>query len=402
MLAWTALVGGGALAGTLAALALSLDRGPRGVTLTLAALSAAVSGTGLVVVSATDAGALTTAAGALLSLMGVLAGYALGAGILQSLPDPAGNAPKPPAAATTETDVRTAVLLLADVEPARYSARHTSAAIRDLEETDAATVPALLIPFFFAAQNTRYASLGGVSPARAAAGAIAERVATLLDPLLFAGPYPAFCSGEETLDRVMARARSAGHSSFVVAPLGVADSRPFERATEASLDSASQQHVRVASALWGSDEIAVTVAEQVLEVCRGAEVSTGVVLVAHGQPPQWEGAWAAFDEQEVSFVNRIREHLVEGGVPSHGIRVAWAAWREPDVTEAVRHVAALGSERVLVVPACEPVECLDTMIDLPHAVRMARVDVPARVLSAWGDIEPVASALAERIREAVR
>lgn len=401
MFPWVALVGGAASAGLLAACGLALPRVLRGVALSVAALSAGISGLGLVSVASTATDAFATIAGALLSSAGVAAGWVLGAGILQSLP-PARRPPMAPASGIAE-DPRTAVILLADVEPSRYSILHTAAAIRDLEEADAASVPVMFVPFFFAAQRTRYASLAGVSPARDAVRSLTGRLGALLGSEEFTEPVAAFCDGDDTLRDVLAATAGRGHRSVVVARLGVAEGRAFAEALNDALAAGSPARdidTSQTAALWASDDIARLVANRTLTACKGAEPSTGVVLIAHGQPPAWESTWPDFDVQETAFVQRVRECLIEGGVSPANVRVAWAGWREPDVAEATRHVAALGSERVLVVPACDPVECLDTLMDLPQAVRMARVDVPTKVLTAWGDAPEVAEALADAVRSA--
>jgi protoheme ferro-lyase len=79
-------------------------------------------------------------------------------------------------------------------------------------------------------------------------------------------------------------------------------------------------------------------------------------------------------------------------------------WSEPDVTDTVRHLAALGCETVLVVPASMPVESLGTLVDVRQAARFARVPVTTsvEVLDAWGRDPVLIEELASRVREAMR
>jgi hypothetical protein len=69
----------------------------------------------------------------------------------------------------------------------------------------------------------------------------------------------------------------------------------------------------------------------------------------------------------------------------------------------VRHLAALGSELILVVPASMPVETLGTLVDLPGAIDFARLDpgVDVVTLAAWGNDDVLVSELAERVEEAL-
>ena len=101
--------------------------------------------------------------------------------------------------------------------------------------------------------------------------------------------------------------------------------------------------------------------------------TTGVALLMHGQPDAHQQTHAHFDIQENAFCNRVRMMLVEKGIAESNIRLCWMDWRAPDVTETVRHLAALGCDRILVVPACYPFDSMMTMLDLPMSVRQARV-----------------------------
>jgi protoheme ferro-lyase len=135
----------------------------------------------------------------------------------------------------------------------------------------------------------------------------------------------------------------------------------------------------------------------------GPPEETGVVLIAHGQPESRAKRDPEFDEGEAVFLNRVKQGLVEGGLPEHNVRLAWAEWREPDVTSAVRHLAALHCTRVCVVPATYPLDTLSTRLDLEQAVRQARVEqgVSTVTVPAWGDDPAVVDELARRVRETV-
>ena len=79
--------------------------------------------------------------------------------------------------------------------------------------------------------------------------------------------------------------------------------------------------------------------------------------------------------------------------------IAWSDWRSPAVTGSVRRLAAIGCRTVVVVPACFPIDSIATMLDIPLAVRQARVDEGVNVLTlhAWHD-DP---GLVETLRAAV-
>lgn len=398
---WAALIVFGALGGAsvVAAFAVPVKARPLAVLATLLFFPA--SAWGLAAIALASREFVATASATALGVASAAAGYALGAGLLQSLPSR--RRPHVPERIWSPRD-RPTVLLLADADPARYSMRDTAEAIRDLEEADATTVPLVLVPLYFAAQRARYSSLGGSSPARDAVRAIADRLAGALEAESIVSTVATHCDGDHRLVDVASEEIARGADPLVIARLGVAESRAFGEAiaeTEELLGGRSGTRIVVCPVLWTSTELASLVAGRVLKASENAAATTGVVLVVHGQPPAWERGWASFDVQETSFAHRVREQLVEGGIVPSNVRVASAGWREPDVTDATRHLAALGCARVLVVPACDPVEGLDTLLDLPHAVRMARVSVPTRVLPAWGDTDQVVDAVGAAVRVAL-
>jgi protoheme ferro-lyase len=139
----------------------------------------------------------------------------------------------------------------------------------------------------------------------------------------------------------------------------------------------------------------------VVEAATGDD--TGVVLVGHGQPDSRAKRHPAYDERELSFLSRIRMTLLERGFDAESVRVAWADWNTPDVTSSVRHLAALGRNKVLVVPAVYPLDTLATRLDLEIALRQARVHERVSVVSlpSWRDDEAVIAELRTRVTDAV-
>jgi protoheme ferro-lyase len=121
--------------------------------------------------------------------------------------------------------------------------------------------------------------------------------------------------------------------------------------------------------------------------------------VGHGQPEARAKRYPRFDEEETAFLSRVRMSLIGSGVLERSIRVAWAEWRSPDVTSAVRHLAALGCRRVIVLPGAFAVDTIGTRLDLEMAVRQARVEdsVSVVTLPAWSDDEAVIGEMADRV-----
>jgi protoheme ferro-lyase len=334
-----------------------------------------------------------------LALASTAGGYALASSVAERYAK-SGTAPAIPEPSGHDT----ALLLLACAEPETYETRDTAAELRQLADEGAVELTLSVTPFLFAAQKARYRAIGGKSPARAQVRRIAERIEGLIESGLYGRVDAAWCSGAGSLAWRVAAAASDGYDSIVVVPLAVAESLEMHQAKQL-LDRARPEDagVRVAYAtpLQDSESIAQLVARRI-SVGIGDPQTTGVALVAHGQPEVREQVNSQFDEGEVSFVNRVRVLVSEQGVSEQHIRISWAEWREPGVASTVRHLAALGCERILVSPVCFPYESSLTRLDIPLGVRQARLDPSVSVvtLSAWGDEAEVTSELIARASRA--
>ncbi|MBI5232197.1 MAG: ferrochelatase [Coriobacteriales bacterium] len=301
---------------------------------------------------------------------------------------------------------RIAVALFTCTEPESYSPSVTAREIASLTDEGLLEAGIGVMPFLYTAQKARYRAAGGRSPAYRQLRQVAEQLETLFSdagrPL---HAEAASCAGEGSLPDAVGQLVDRGFGTIVIAPYAVSDSLSMDsalRMVDAMRLDTSGVTVTLAEPLWGSDEVATMVANRALAATSDVQ-TTGVVLVAHGQPDLRELRNPRFDEHETAFVSRIRMLLVEQGIPTEHVKIGWSEWRDPDVTAAVRHLAALGCSRILVVPAVYSVESIGTVLDLPMAVRQARVDdwVSVIVLPAWRD-DPIAiSALRDRVERAL-
>lgn len=298
-------------------------------------------------------------------------GYALAASLLDKLV----RAEKPVSLPEAiSADGRHAIVLLGCVEPAEYDPGATAEMLAKLQAEELLEASFTVVPFIFTATKARYRAVGGRSDARAElrrAGESLERMLGGREPV-----FDAACADSNALPARIAGLVRQGFSDFTVVEIAVGESLAMAAAKRAVDAMRPEEHgitVRYAAPLWDSPRIATLVVRRTMElVARPAE--TGIVLLGHGQPESHSRLDPRFDEHETMFLNRVRQMLADKGVPESNVRVAWTEWREPDVTGSVRHLAALGCRRVLVVPACYPFETLDTRLDVPTAVRQSRLD----------------------------
>jgi protoheme ferro-lyase len=234
---------------------------------------------------------------------------------------------------------------------------------------------------------------------------IVVRLEELLDSECFGWVDLVTCRPKDRLDVTVAETARRGYSRIIIGTLSVAESRELDLA-KADVDALRpEEHalsVTYATPLWASDPIIELLAERIWQAIGDDVESAGVALLMHGQPETYEQSHASFDVQEDAFCNRVRMLLVEKGLAETNVRLCSMDWRVPDVTETVRHLAALGCSRIVVSPTCFPFESIGTVLDLPLQVRQARLadDVFVTVLAAWGDDPVVAQALATSVQAA--
>ncbi|MDP2182730.1 MAG: ferrochelatase [Actinomycetota bacterium] len=399
-IAWIELLGGALVTGAAVVGLLSLKRSREPLALVVALVSTSLVGAGLARIVIAYGRTEVTLFAALLALGVVGGGFGLASSVLTHM------ASRTPSVELVDEGPISdgnpiAVVVLACIEPETYDPSATARDLIDLADAGLPEAGIGITPFLYAAQKARYRAVGGRSPAAAQARSVTAQLQGLLGREQFPRVDLVTCGSKESLAANVARLYRRGFRRIIVAALSVAESFDIDRA-KASIDTlrpeAAGLEVVYTSPLWASDRIVNMVSARIAASTQNPS-TTGVALLMHGQSEGRERTHAGFDVQENAFVNRVRITLIEKGLAENNIRLCWADWRPPDVTETVRHLAALGCTRILVVPACYPLESVSTVLDLTVAMRQARVDSHVYVtrLSAWGE-DPV---VAEALRSAV-
>jgi len=337
------------------------------------------------------------------ALAAVIGGYWLGASLLTSV------APIPAVATLESTeaeDARVGLVAVACVEPERYRLRATLREATSLQQAADAHIPEFALPFLLGSERARYRSVGG-SKARAQLRHLLDAVHERLPGERFLPPLAAWCVGEPYPDQAVAKLVEAGVRRIVVFPVSVAPSarmrQALDRLTELhpSAEGVGLIDVPYLADLAPLDEhLADGIAALVPE---SARANAGVALVGTGQPHEWDRVYPEGPDEETAFMQRVRLALGERGFDQERVRLVWAEWRQPDVTDGVRHLAALGCSRVVVAPACEPFATLSVKLDVAQAIRLARLDDATEVetLPSWGDDAELAAMIAESLERAV-
>jgi protoheme ferro-lyase len=343
---------------------------------------------------------------ALLCGVGISAGYWLASASLSlySQRDANLHTPGEPPIESEET----VVVALSSAAPERYRVGRTTSHLRRLLDSGALTMPTSALPFVFLSERSRYRTVGDYLPARASTRAVIEQMQAFVSESHASPIVVAWSDGGPSLKERVLACIALGAREVVVVTLGADGSYPFREAVsdlETALEAGSARAtVGFATSIWHSDALAARLVERILETTLDAHPDeVGVVLVGEGQPEAWEAFDQSWRERENYFNQRVRLLLTEHGVREQHVRTAWLEWQTPDVTEAVRHLAALGSTRIVVAPSTIPCATLSTAIDLAHMVASARVkdDVHTVILPPWGDDPAFASAAVDALRHAI-
>jgi len=317
------------------------------------------------------------------TLLGVLARHSPSMGPIGALPEDTGTA---------------ALVILGDDEPARYQERATATALEHLSDEGLLHASIAVLPFLFMAQKARYRAVGGTSGSARQLETLAEYVETSTDATTFGTVDTASLQGTRDLERAIRSAAARGYRRIVVAAALIGESLELDqekRSVDALRLSDRGVHVSYTEVLSNSERVASLVATRIMAVS-GDPTTTGAVLVGEGQPETRSKSCRHFDEQESAFLNRVRMHLMDRGLPDSHIRIAWSDWRAPDVTMAARHLAALGCLRIVISPSCFPLDTLATSLDLQVALRQARLDPSVTATTLTGYVND--PAFAEEIR----
>jgi protoheme ferro-lyase len=344
---------------------------------------------------------------ALIAALFLAAGAAVGGFALASTLTPSLTRGGEPATrlGTAPGGDKLSVVLLADQEPEEYDPRSVTAVFDRYGLSDVPLPPDVARPLVYASERSSYHRVNG-SPARDSVRRTAAALESRLrDDGTASEVTVAYTSGGPSLAETVVLEVEKGATRIVVAALTVAWTGPFDSAVAraSSLGLAgSGVRLETTGPLWTSEHVSAMIAQRALASLGSDRSGDGVVLVSAGEPQQLERDHPAATEQTTFFSQRVRAELIEAGLASGRIRRAWLEWEEPDVLEAVRHLAAVGARRIALVPVTFPAETIATLVDLRFAAERATEETGASlvVLGAWGDDPAVVEALRDGVVEA--
>jgi protoheme ferro-lyase len=126
---------------------------------------------------------------------------------------------------------------------------------------------------------------------------------------------------------------------------------------------------------------------------------TGILLVGHGQPDDWDREWPTETEHEIGFRMSVLERLAEAGYRRENLALAWMEFKTPKPAEAIERFMQNGVERILYFSAAISADALHSQYDVPALIEKARLrpGVSTHNMGAWNDDPLVIAAIKEKI-----
>lgn len=131
---------------------------------------------------------------------------------------------------------------------------------------------------------------------------------------------------------------------------------------------------------------------------------TGVLLVAHGQPKEWDEIWPLQTEHEMLFGERVLDRLEADGYRPENLGKAWMSFKMPKPASEVERIHANGVEKLMFFSYTIAAAGMHSQYDIPALVYEGDVpdDFPITNLGAWGNDPLAIQAIKEKIDASMR
>jgi sirohydrochlorin ferrochelatase len=339
-----------------------------------------------------------------LTLVGFLAGYWVMTARFLGREDPR-EVPELRRTVGDKGDGHTAVIYFTHGEPETYDPIGWINQFREFDEQGIAFIPYLVRPLFAYMLRDEYLTAG-----KSAHRSMHQRMLhSLMEAYRAEGDTStqfelAFLDDNPRPDAAVVRALNAGASRIIVSEifLTVSNHTAEGKALIGKLKVEDRFGVPVqfTGPLWDSDLLQDMFVART-EANRGVtpKEHTGILLVGHGQPAEWDREWPTETEHEIRFRQEILEKLSRAGYRRDLMGLAWMEFREPPPATAVEQLVARGATRILYFAASISADAIHSTCDIPRLVGKAKV--PAFVslinLGAWNDDPLVIRAIKEQI-----
>lgn len=298
----------------------------------------------------------------------------------------------------------TAVVYFTHGEPETYDPIGWINQFREFDEQGISFVPLLARPFFVYNLRRKYLTVGRSNHRQTHL----RMVRRLEEAYRAQGDtttrfYLSFLDDAPRPDAAVVQALNDGASRIVVAEvfLTISNHTAEGKSLIEELDLSSHATPIVFTGpLWDSERLRQLFVARANEHLNGFEKrETGVLLVGHGQPDEWDREWATETEQELSFRQAVLANFAADGYDPQRLSLAWMEFKQPQPAPKIEEFLAGGARQIFYCSAAISADSLHSQIDVPELVAAARAPatVPIVNLGAWNDDPTVIEAIKERI-----
>jgi sirohydrochlorin ferrochelatase len=216
--------------------------------------------------------------------------------------------------------------------------------------------------------------------------------------------YVSFLDDEPRPDAAVVQALNDGASRIIVSEVFLTISNHTAEGKEliSELDVTEKFGVPVefTGPLWDSGTLRSMFVERAnANLGEFTKEETGILLVGHGQPDEWDVEWATETDQETSFRQEILGLFAKDGYMPENLSLAWMEFKDPKPAKKVKEFVNNGVKQVLYFSAAISADAIHSQYDVPELVHEARVPegVVTKNLGAWNNDPIVIQAIKEKI-----
>ena len=297
----------------------------------------------------------------------------------------------------------TAVIYLTHGEPETYDPIGWINQFREFDELGTRFIPFLVRPLFLHLLRDKYLAVG-----RSDHGRMHRRMLASLERAYRESGdqdtrfYLAFLDDAPRPDAAVIRALNEGASQLVISEVFVSISNHTAEGEELIESVAPERFAVVlrAGPLWDSAILHAMFVDRASKAIGDTDRSrVGVLLIGHGQPPEWDALWPTETAQEIRFREQILDLFEAHGYRRSLLGMAWMEFREPKPAQRVEELVAQGATTILYFAAAISAAAIHSEYDVPALVARARVPDHVRLinLGAWNDDPIVIQAIKAKI-----
>jgi sirohydrochlorin ferrochelatase len=302
----------------------------------------------------------------------------------------------------------TAVVYLTHGEPPLYDPISWINQMNEFEEQDIPFLPYMARPFFLKSLRDHYLAVGKSSHRdESMAMMLSLELAYRLEGDLGTKFYMGFLDDNPRVPAAVINALNDGASRIIVAEVFVTTSSHTEegehQVNEVDPESFGVE-TKFTAPIWDSVPVYRMIVDRSNHL-RGEtdKARTGILLVAHGQPDEWDEIWPLQTEQEELFGDRILDALEADGYPSGNLAKAWMSFKNPKPAPVVEQMLTNGIDKLLFMSYTISAPGMHALYDIPALVYKAEApeNFPIVNMGALGNDPQFITVLKERIDAAM-